>query len=59
MYAKDGDAARLDVNDEARRVLAGLIVFPGWLEADPESGRHCEPQRGAVQHKRRLRNHYV
>jgi hypothetical protein len=40
-------------------LLVGLIMFLGWLEADPENGRHCEPQRGAVQHKRRLWNHNV
>jgi hypothetical protein len=40
-------------------LLAGLIVFPGWLEADSESGRQCEPQEGAVLHQRRLRDHNV
>jgi len=36
-------------------VLAGLIVFPGWLAANPKSGRQCEPQRGLCSRKRRLR----
>jgi hypothetical protein len=27
-------------------VLAEPIVFPGWLAANPRSGRQCDPQRG-------------
>lgn len=40
-------------------LLAGLIVFPGWLEANPESGRQCEPQEGAVLRKRPAEPHNV